>query len=212
MPICACSTTTATATATATATVRFWPTGYLTSKTDFEPKGDWVTPNIKPDPNPATLVEIQDAALSRDWDDYVSSLWNVHTCMANACSNRQMLTCSSVKCSNAKCSNAQMPNAQTTKCQVLKPPNAKCLAIGRIDAVPHAQMTKCSNAQIPNALQLIELIPFDTFFVVVVFAWCVLKFTHYGGGINGTCSIYDPPFSFWCQSTFSEGCGGCFTW
>lgn len=37
-------------------------------------------------------------------------------------------------------------------------------------------------------------------------------FSNYGGGINGTCAIYDPPFSFWCQSNFSHGCGGCFTW
>eukprot|EP00054_Salpingoeca_dolichothecata_P007214 m.41893 g.41893 ORF g.41893 m.41893 type:complete len:814 (+) comp16925_c0_seq2:2-2443(+) len=38
------------------------------------------------------------------------------------------------------------------------------------------------------------------------------QFQFYGGGIGGTCSIYDPPFSFWCQSKFSDGCGGCFTW
>merc|ERR1719266_521512 len=38
------------------------------------------------------------------------------------------------------------------------------------------------------------------------------QFNHYGGGIGGTCSIYDPPFSYWCQSKFSKGCGGCFTW
>jgi len=37
-------------------------------------------------------------------------------------------------------------------------------------------------------------------------------FNHYGGGIGGTCSIYDPPFSYWCQTKFSKGCGGCFTW
>ncbi len=38
-------------------------------------------------------------------------------------------------------------------------------------------------------------------------------FTNYTGGINGTCSIYTPPFSFWCSSPpFSTGCGGCFTW
>jgi hypothetical protein len=38
-------------------------------------------------------------------------------------------------------------------------------------------------------------------------------FSNYRGGINGTCAIYDPPFSFWCQSQpFSAGCGGCFTW
>eukprot|EP01051_Picozoa_sp_SAG22_P004437 SAG22_NODE_237_length_14221_cov_37.207832_14_plen_115_part_00 len=31
--------------------------------------------------------------------------------------------------------------------------------------------------------------------------------------VAGTCSIYDPPFSFWCSSPpFSAGCGGCFTW
>eukprot|EP00750_Incisomonas_marina_P033658 INCI9923.3.p1 GENE.INCI9923.3~~INCI9923.3.p1 ORF type:complete len:923 (-),score=130.23 INCI9923.3:2785-5553(-) len=81
----------------------FWPVGYLTSREDFEPKGDWKEPTIKPSPNPATLVDVE----GRPWDDY---------------------------------------------------------------------------------------------------------FSRYGGGINGTCSIYDPPFSFWCQSTFSEGCGGCFTW
>ena len=40
-----------------------------------------------------------------------------------------------------------------------------------------------------------------------------VQFTHYTGGIGGTCSIYDPPFSFWCSSPpFSAGCGGCFTW
>ena len=39
------------------------------------------------------------------------------------------------------------------------------------------------------------------------------QFTHYAGGIGGTCSIYSPPFSFWCSSApFSAGCGGCFTW
>ena len=39
------------------------------------------------------------------------------------------------------------------------------------------------------------------------------QFRAYRGGINGTCSIYEPPFSFWCQSPpFSAGCGGCFTW
>jgi hypothetical protein len=38
-------------------------------------------------------------------------------------------------------------------------------------------------------------------------------FTNYTGGINGTCSIYEPPFSYWCSSPpFSKGCGGCFTW
>eukprot|EP01062_Namystynia_karyoxenos_P003506 TRINITY_DN11258_c0_g1_i1.p1 TRINITY_DN11258_c0_g1~~TRINITY_DN11258_c0_g1_i1.p1 ORF type:complete len:903 (+),score=355.61 TRINITY_DN11258_c0_g1_i1:80-2788(+) len=38
-------------------------------------------------------------------------------------------------------------------------------------------------------------------------------FANFRGGIGGTCSIYDPPFSFWCQSPpFSQGCGGCFTW
>ena len=38
-------------------------------------------------------------------------------------------------------------------------------------------------------------------------------FTNYTGGINGTCAIYDPPFSYWCSSPpFSTGCGGCFTW
>lgn len=31
-------------------------------------------------------------------------------------------------------------------------------------------------------------------------------------GIGGTCSIYDPPFSFFCGSEFSSGCGGCFTY
>jgi hypothetical protein len=31
-------------------------------------------------------------------------------------------------------------------------------------------------------------------------------------GIGGTCSIYDPPFSFFCGSEFSGGCGGCFTY
>ena len=40
-----------------------------------------------------------------------------------------------------------------------------------------------------------------------------VQFTHYSGGIGGTCGIYDPPFSFWCSSPpFSAGCGGCFTW
>lgn len=40
-----------------------------------------------------------------------------------------------------------------------------------------------------------------------------VQFSHYSGGIGGTCSIYDPPFSFWCSSPpFSAGCGGCFTW
>ena len=38
------------------------------------------------------------------------------------------------------------------------------------------------------------------------------QFEAYSGGINGTCSIYTPPFSFWCSSNFSDGCGGCFTW
>lgn len=39
------------------------------------------------------------------------------------------------------------------------------------------------------------------------------EFRTYRGGINGTCALYDPPFSFWCQSPpFSLGCGGCFTW
>ena len=38
------------------------------------------------------------------------------------------------------------------------------------------------------------------------------QFESYSGGINGTCSIYTPPFSFWCSSNFSDGCGGCFTW
>jgi hypothetical protein len=37
-------------------------------------------------------------------------------------------------------------------------------------------------------------------------------FSDYGGGIGGTCSIYVPAFSYWCQDTFSKGCGGCFTW
>eukprot|EP00755_Sulcionema_specki_P009472 Sspe_Gene.43788::Locus_21396_Transcript_1_1_Confidence_1.000_Length_2624::g.43788::m.43788 len=39
-------------------------------------------------------------------------------------------------------------------------------------------------------------------------------FSHYSGGIGGTCAAYDPPFSYWCQDTanFSEGCGGCETW
>jgi len=37
-------------------------------------------------------------------------------------------------------------------------------------------------------------------------------FSHYGGGIGGTCSLYEPPFSYWCQDTFPQGCGGCFTW
>jgi len=37
-------------------------------------------------------------------------------------------------------------------------------------------------------------------------------FDHYGGGIGGTCSIYDPPFSYWCQTRFGGGCGGCTTW
>jgi len=86
---------------------QYWPIGYLTSQEDFEPKGDWQTPTIQPDPNPATIVKITDPAHSRLWDDY---------------------------------------------------------------------------------------------------------FNEYGGGINGTCAIYDPPFSYWCQSNFSEGCGGCFTW
>ena len=27
-----------------------------------------------------------------------------------------------------------------------------------------------------------------------------VQFTHYSGGIGGTCAIYDPPFSFWCPS------------
>ena len=40
-----------------------------------------------------------------------------------------------------------------------------------------------------------------------------MYFRNYTGGINGTCAIYDPPFSFWCSSPpFSTGCGGCFTW
>ena len=30
--------------------------------------------------------------------------------------------------------------------------------------------------------------------------WDVL-FPNYGGGIGGTCSIYDPPFSYWCQNS-----------
>lgn len=38
------------------------------------------------------------------------------------------------------------------------------------------------------------------------------QFNVYTGGINGTCSIYSPPFSYWCASKFSKGCGGCFTW
>ena len=46
------------------------------------------------------------------------------------------------------------------------------------------------------------------------------SFQHYGGGINGTCAIYDPPFSYWCRSKFSDysdaeplggACGGCTT-
>lgn len=38
-------------------------------------------------------------------------------------------------------------------------------------------------------------------------------FSNYSGGINGTCALYSPPFSFWCQSPpFSTGCGGCVTW
>eukprot|EP00937_MAST-01D_sp_MAST-1D-sp2_P001006 g1006.t1 len=83
----------------------FWPKGYLTSNTQFDPKGDWLNPTIAPKPNPAQIVAIDSP--NRAWDDY---------------------------------------------------------------------------------------------------------FSHYGGGIGGTCSIYDPPFSYWCQSTFSTGCGGCFTW
>jgi len=44
-------------------------------------------------------------------------------------------------------------------------------------------------------------------------SWDVL-FPSYGGGIGGTCAIYDPPFSYWCQDkkSFGSGCGGCFTW
>ena len=41
-------------------------------------------------------------------------------------------------------------------------------------------------------------------------------FNHYSGGINGTCAVYDPPFSFFCQNTSTigsgSGCGGCFTY
>eukprot|EP01063_Lacrimia_lanifica_P022202 TRINITY_DN29866_c0_g1_i1.p1 TRINITY_DN29866_c0_g1~~TRINITY_DN29866_c0_g1_i1.p1 ORF type:complete len:828 (+),score=233.01 TRINITY_DN29866_c0_g1_i1:46-2529(+) len=38
-------------------------------------------------------------------------------------------------------------------------------------------------------------------------------FANYTGGINGTCAIYDPPFSYWCQSPpFSRGCGACHTY
>jgi hypothetical protein len=38
-------------------------------------------------------------------------------------------------------------------------------------------------------------------------------FTHYNGGIGGTCAIYDPPFSYWCSSApFSKDCGGCLTY
>ena len=85
----------------------FWPTGYLTSKSGFAPKGDWLAPKIAPKPNPAAEVLINETDKSRTWDDY---------------------------------------------------------------------------------------------------------FSNYGGGINGTCAIYDPPFSFWCASKFSKGCGGCFTW
>ena len=87
---------------------QFWPTGYLTSKGGFMPKGDWLEPTIAPQPNTAVPVLVNDSDKSRDWDDY---------------------------------------------------------------------------------------------------------FAHYAGGINGTCAIYDPPFSYWCQSPpFSKGCGGCFTW
>ena len=38
------------------------------------------------------------------------------------------------------------------------------------------------------------------------------QFNQYLGGIGGTCAVYDPPFSYWCTSNFSVGCGGCFTW
>jgi hypothetical protein len=39
------------------------------------------------------------------------------------------------------------------------------------------------------------------------------QFQTYRGGINGSCAVYEPPFSFWCQPPpFSPGCGGCFTW
>ena len=37
---------------------QFWPIGYLTSKEDFLPKGDWKNPTIEPKPNPATIVEV----------------------------------------------------------------------------------------------------------------------------------------------------------
>ena len=43
-----------------------------------------------------------------------------------------------------------------------------------------------------------------------------MYFTDYSGGINGTCAVYDPPFSFFCQNTSTiskgSGCGGCFTY
>ena len=32
-------------------------------------------------------------------------------------------------------------------------------------------------------------------------------FTHYGGGINGPCEVFDPPFSYWCQAK-PQGGGG----
>jgi hypothetical protein len=80
---------------------QFWPIGYLTSA-----RRDWLAPQISPNPNPATLVDVKSP--NRDWDT---------------------------------------------------------------------------------------------------------QFSQYRGGINGTCSIYSPPFSYWCQSPpFSDGCGGCFTW
>ena len=31
------------------------------------------------------------------------------------------------------------------------------------------------------------------------------QFNIYTVGINGTCSIYSPPFSYWCASKFSKG-------
>merc|ERR1719174_1375683 len=38
------------------------------------------------------------------------------------------------------------------------------------------------------------------------------EFYNYSGGIGGTCSIFDPPFSYWCASHFKGNCGGCQTW
>ncbi len=42
---------------------QFWPTGYLTSKEDYQPNGDWKQPSIQPKPNPATIVDVRETVV-----------------------------------------------------------------------------------------------------------------------------------------------------